>query len=193
MNNVLWSPIDLPKCPIIPSLNLTSNWKYWNFRKLTETAETPYSITTWNKEVKEKYPELINWFELLPIKTLRNVKMNSQIDTVKSHIDFTTPSLDPELWINNQINEPCGYRVLLNGLRKNKLYVIDDNKKIYCNMPEDTDVYVLGHTTTLHGVDEDINRLTFFIHIEVDADRHRSIINRSLEKYSRYVIYKNAN
>jgi hypothetical protein len=56
-------------------------------------------------------------------------------------------------------------------------------------MPEETDVYVLGHTSTIHGVEEDSERLTFFMHLEIDADKHQEILQRSLNKYKEYAIF----
>jgi len=188
-HKLLWCPIDLPKCPVIPSLIMEKNWHFWNFCKITESQQSPYEKSFVKDNIKKTYPELHDWFSLFPYKSIRNIKLNEQVKEVKPHIDFTKPELDPFLYKNNQDNEPCGYRVLLKGSRKNALYVMKGNEKVYCNMPEETDVYVLGHTSTTHGVLEDDNRLTFFIHLEIDEDRHDEILQRSLKKYKEYAIF----
>lgn len=188
MTTVLWCPIDLPKCPQIPKLIPNINWKFWEFAKLTINNENPYHVTDFTDECKKNYPDLVNWFNLFPYKTIRNIKFNHQLSAVIPHIDFTKPELDPDLHQNNRINEPCGYRVFLRGTRKEKLYVVHNGEKIYCNIPQDTDVYVLGHTSTLHGVDDDYNRWTFFTHFEIDQIKHKNLLDRSLQKYKEYAI-----
>lgn len=189
MNNILWCPIDLPKCPVLPVAKIDFKWHFWEVTKLTINNLNPYEVTDFTDEVKKSYPELINWFRLFPYLSIRNVKLNRQISEVKAHIDFTKPELDPMLHKNNAMNEPCGYRILLKGNRKNKLYVVHNEKKIYCEMPDDTDVYVLGHTSTLHGVEEDNDRWTIFMHFEIDNEAHNNLLNRSLLKYKQYAIF----
>jgi len=188
MNNVLWCPIDLPKCPVMPNTKTDFVWHFWEVTKLTINNENPYAVTNFTDEVIQKYPELVEWFKLFPYKSIRNIKFNHQIREVTKHIDFTKPDLDVDLHKNNSENEPCGYRVLLKGSRKNKLYVIHNDKKIYCDMPDDTDVYVLGHTSTLHGVDDDDDRWTIFTHFEIDSSRHDELLAKSFNKYKKYAI-----
>jgi hypothetical protein len=190
MKTLLWCPIDLPKCPIIPDMELDSKFAYWNYTKLTVVAENSYSKTEINDYVKETYPELVSWLELFPYKNIRNLKLNKQLRAVLPHIDFTKPETDLFLHENNARNEPCGYRILLTGTRKNKLYVMHDGEKIYCDMPEETDTYVLGHTSTMHGVDEDEDRWTIFTHFEIDDVLHKTLLIKSLEKYGNLAIYR---
>ena len=188
--SLLWLPIDLPKFPtenldLIPD----THWAYWKFKKLTNSTERLYQKTDIIDDIKIKYPEIVSWFRLFPYKNIRNIKFNLQLSEVGAHIDFTDPSADPELHNNNAVNEPCGYRVLLRGKRSNALYVMNDDKKIYVELPEETDVYILGHTNVLHGVEYDPGRLTLFTHFEIDESLHQLLVEKSLEKYSRYAIY----
>lgn len=186
MNNILWLPIDLPKFPL-PELDMETHtsWAHWDFAKLTTNQETPYSESHFKDDVNSV---LKDWFSNFPYKTIRNIKFNIQKDVVSDHIDFTRPDIDPELHLNNSQNEPCGYRILVRGNRKDSMYVIDNGKKIYAEMPDDTDVYVLGHTSTLHGVDYEPGRVTIFTHFEIDTVKHQLLIERSLEKYKNYAI-----
>lgn len=190
MNNILWCPIDLPKCPVIPYADFDFKWYFWEVSKLTVNHSNPYEITDFTNHIKSSYPELIEWFKLFPYKNIRNIKLNHQISKVKEHIDFTKPELDPLLHKNNSVNEPCGYRIILSGSRKNKLFVIHNEEKIYCDMPIDTDVYVLGHTSTMHGVEDDENRWTIFTHFEIDGVKHKELLQKSLTKYSEYAIIR---
>ncbi len=189
MKNLLWCPIDLPKVPNLFNEGVGEKWGFWNKTNLTEKQETPYDISQWTKHTLETYPEFVKWFECLPYKSIRNIKFNVQMEAVKPHIDFTQPKLNPELFENNVNNEPCGYRILISGKHNNALYVMNNSNKIYCNMPNDTDVYVLGHTSTLHGVNDEIGRETIFVHIEIDKDKHNEILMRSVEKYKTYAIW----
>jgi hypothetical protein len=190
MKTLLWCPIDIPKCPAIPNMELDTIFGYWAYTKLTIVTGESYKETEFTDLTKKTYPELIDWFKLFPYKNIRNIKLNKQMHEVKPHIDFTKPELDLNLHQNNSRNEPCGYRILLRGSRKNKLYVIHNEEKIYCDIPEDTDTYVLGHTSVMHGVDADDDRWTIFTHFEIDDDLHKILLNKSLQKYSNFAIYR---
>ena len=124
-------------------------------------------------------------------KVLNHFKFNIQTSSVATHIDFRNKEEDEELFMNNNENEPCGFRILLQGRRENCLYMKNDRygKKIYCTMPDDTDVYVLRHTDGWHGTEEDLDRQTMFLHIEVDPEKHQELLAKSLTKYGKYAVY----
>lgn len=190
IDSIIWCPIDLPKFPISNlTINTSSEWADWKFSKLTEEKNSPYDISALRPEIIKNFPELVKWFELFPYKTIRNIKYNIQNNNVRPHTDFTNPSKDIELFNNNLQNEPCGYRVLLSGKRSNSLYVMNKEKKIYTVMPDDTDVYVLGHTCTVHGVDKEDGRKTIFLHFEIDQDKHFSLLKKSVEKYNKFAVF----
>lgn len=193
MTQLLWLPIDYPKLPNIDHLlnieYLNEGFAFWKFRRLTTTQTNPYCKSEWDTWTLEHGSTLIDWFKDLPFSNLRNVKLNYQTELVKGHIDFTNPLSDSLLWDNNHKNEPCGYRILINGSRQNCLWVNTSQGNIECNMPEETDVYVLNHTIGIHGVNSDIGRWTIFCHAEIDPDKHRELINQSLLTYSSYAIW----
>ena len=184
-------PIDIPKCPIRLTVNSGFFWGYWEFNKLTQQRDNPYDKSDWTDEAKEKHSELIEWFNYFPYTNIINVKINRQLKEVKPHIDFNRPELHPAMYYNNNENEPCGYRIIINGSRKKGIYVMRGEEKIYCDIPDDTDTYVLGHTTTMHGVDDDDDRITIFAHFEIDAEKNRDLLQRSFEKYGSYAILNN--
>jgi len=97
MSTILWCPIDLPKCPIIPDLQPNIVWHFWEYAKLTLNNENPYAVTNFTDEVMQRYPELVEWFKLFPYKNIRNIKLNHQVSEVRKHIDFTKPELDTRL------------------------------------------------------------------------------------------------
>ena len=190
MNNLLWCPIDIPKFPI-ENFRVQSEfkWNFWNVAKLTDDQSSPYEKTTLSNNIREQYPEFVEWLKNFPYLTIRNIKFNIQVGTVASHIDFTRPDLEPQLHRNNSQNEPCGYRILLNGNRSNRLYIIRNGVKHYVTIPDSTDTYVLGHTNVLHGVDQDTDRITIFTHFEIDSVRHQQLLEKSIQKYGEYAVF----
>jgi hypothetical protein len=191
MRNLLWLPIDYPKLPNIDSLleidNLSETFAFWKFRRLTIGQDSAYAKTDWDPDIAKNYPELVSWFAGLPFLSLRNVKLNFQRKAVAGHIDFTNPHLELNLWNNNHINEPCGYRILIQGSRTHCLWV-DDYTKL-CDMPIETDLYVLNHTAGMHGVSNELGRWTIFCHAEIDSNKHNLLIQKSLIKYGQYAIW----
>lgn len=193
MNKLLWLPIDYPKIPDISPLLISSvlneEFAFWKFLRLTERKESPYEINEWKLWIRNSYPHLVSWIEGLPFSNIRNIKLNFQTSKVKGHIDFVHPDADPELWENNNSNEPCGYRILVKGSRQNCLWVKDQSYT--CNMPETTNVYVINHTEGLHGVNDDEDRWTIFCHGEIDPIQHKILLERSLSRYKKYAIWNN--
>jgi hypothetical protein len=190
MSDLLWLPIDIPKFPI-ENFRVKSKfrWNFWDVTKLTEDRSSPYERTVLTQEIVSEYPELVEWFSNFPYLSIRNIKFNVQRGAVAKHIDFTKPGLEPLLHSNNRLNEPCGYRILLKGSRSNRLYILKDGIKHYVTLPETTDTYVLGHTNALHGVDEDADRLTIFMHFEIDSTRHQRLLAASMKKYAQYAVF----
>jgi len=93
-------------------------------------------------------------------------------------------------------NEPCGYRFIVHG-SKNSLYMCDDamTKKHYCNIPDQTDSWVLNNCSQPHGVDLqkpgiDDQRIIGQITGIVDIDKHQQLLEKSKHKYHQYVVYK---
>lgn len=190
---LLWLPVAFPKFPITDKLlNLyrDEQFAFWSFSRLTEKKNSPYDIADWKQEIKEQFPEIIEWVKFLSIISIRNIKINIQDRSVNSHIDFTMPDKNPNLWNNNNQNEPCGYRVLLKGNSINTLYIINSlGEKVYCRQPDDTNTYLLRHTDGMHGVEDDTRRITVYFHIEINSENHKIILQESLNKYKEYAIY----
>ncbi len=199
---LIWCPIDIPKFPY-PDFDLpggSTRWAYWDFKKITKSVESNldysnpgYAIAEIKSIIYEEYPDLIEWINLFPFKTIRNIKFNTQIEDCLAHIDFSYENCktdaDKELWNNNSINEPCGYRTLISGSKTNMQYAIHNDEKIYTTIPDDTDTFVLNSTTLLHGVDAEPGRKLIYMHFEIDTSANEKLIQSSLEKYSDYAIY----
>jgi len=191
IHEIDWMPIDMPRFPypadlFNPKFDHSHSWK---FDRLTTKSDQRYAPTSLDPELHDRFPLLESWLRHLPYSSLRYVKINFQREPVRPHRDFSKPDLDPELYTNNLSNEPCGYRVLIRGQR-NKLYIIRDGEKIYPTMPDDTDVYVLRQTDTLHGVDDDPGRAVLYAHIEIDPDLNRALLARSHRKYGQFALFR---
>ena len=74
MKTLLWCPIDIPKCPTIPNMELDAIFGYWAYTKLTIVTGESYKETEFTDLTKETYPELIDWFKLFPYKNILNIK-----------------------------------------------------------------------------------------------------------------------
>ena len=55
-------------------------------------------------------------------------------------------------------------------------------------MPADTDCYVTNHTSGWHSVGEDKDRITIYISGFIDKDKHITLLNKSKQKYSEYIV-----
>jgi hypothetical protein len=189
-DDILWMPVDFPKFPR-PDFRWDSEftWNDWHVVKLVEDVDD-YGVTNFRQDMRERYPDIIEWIEQFPYKTIRGAKLNIQINDAEPHKDFIRPHVEPNLYQNNQENEPCGYRVLIAGNRTDSLYVEHEDKRWYPSMPEDTDVYLIGHTTTYHGVEQETDRRTMFLHFEIEPEEHKKLVDRSLLKYKDYIITK---
>jgi hypothetical protein len=49
---------------------------------------------------------------------------------------------------------------------------------------------LLRQTDGIHGVEEDYHRATIFSHLEIDPEKHKKILKRSIEKYSEFAVLR---
>ena len=184
-------PIDmnivLDKQEVIDNFEKTTDYWYWSFEKLTHSKGGKYGKNDFTDKAKEKYPKLVEYISHLPFTHISNVKINIQMEKVTPHIDFVTPKEGLDLYKNNLNNEPCGYRIVVKG--KNDVLKLHINEEVKtCYMPADTDCYVINHTSGKHSIDEDRGRVIVYVSGFIDKDKHLDILNKSIKKYSEYVI-----
>lgn len=195
-------PIDVPKIPRQIAQNfidtLGKHWKdhptsdglYWQFIKLTERKKNWEDVSEFTEYAKTNLSQIVEWIEKnFPYKTLRNVKFNRQVAHTNQHVDYDYPK-DLDLFHNNQNNEPCGYRAVITGSKSGCLYLVNNQgERIYPTLPDTTDTYVIGTTNTLHGVEEESERETLYMHFEIDREEHQKLLERSLEKYREFAVW----
>jgi len=113
---------------------------------------------------------------------------------------FKHTAVEDAIYEHQLANEPVGYRFILSGSRdtlymsKDQRVKLSDDKKHYCTIPEDTDSYVIDNCSQPHGVDPrpgiDDDRIVGFIIGLVKPKEHKELVQRSAEKYKKYVMTK---
>lgn len=162
----------------------------------------------WTDEVLKELPDLINMIESLPFRYISYVSLMSNHETVPPHQDFVHKSEDspvvksgskyPYDWegynylqkeyeAESAIAEPSNYRILLCGERNKSFFVCRNHNldgKTYCQLPSNTDTFAFNNTECFHGADLPSERkLLVFISAWLDFEKHKKLINKSLEKY----------
>jgi hypothetical protein len=215
--------VDIPKFPYsVEELDTHTKsefhafWSYDIFT--TRSGNDPlcrYEVADIKPDIKEKFPALVEWINLFPFKSIRNIQINTQhsINGAQPHIDF-----DPRdklgryteywknhdsvkskfnktmnrLYVNNRLNEPCGYRTILSGIKDDHQYYIYNNQKIHTHMPVDTDTFCLNSTELVHGAEKSEvlgTRKILYMHFEIDKKDHQKILQASLKKYGDLAVY----
>jgi hypothetical protein len=199
MSKLLWVPADLPlfleKKELVEKFHLDyvndKKAKAFDSQQFTEHTDS-YEISPYKQEYLESHKYLIDYItENMPYTDIVNIKIHHQSRQGKTHIDFGSPDKNIELFNHNNSVEPCGYRMVIAGVRQGQLYVErNDGSRVYPTLPESTDWYILGHTNVPHGLDGvDTNRYIIFCHAWIDKEKHDEIVKRSLEKYGDYCVY----
>jgi len=183
-------PINIPRMVPIKWDGMTKgHYAWWDMIKITEETNNRYDESKIKPEFLELNPGFKEWLCHLPIKRLINIKLHMQDKPADAHIDFSKPNENLDLYRVTRANEPCGYRVVINGRSKNTMYIINDKgEKVYTELPSDTNTYVINHTQCIHGTEEDLDRCVMFFQFEVDSQRHTQIINQSRLVYKDYVV-----
>ena len=112
-------------------------------------------------------------------------------------------TITQEMLDHQLANEPIGYRFIVSGSR-DTLYMCNEydyskdmsnQPKHFCNIPNDTDAFLINNCTQPHGVDVkegvDDDRIVGFVLGKVLKSAHESLISKSTDKYSTQVIKKN--
>ena len=185
---ILFIPVDIPPIPKFDILESEAKeFAFWTYQSLTKPSyDIPYSTS----EILVTDERFTKWITHFPYEAVINLKVINNVSKVEPHVDFTKPNDNLRLYHNNLINEPCGYRVIIKGKKQGVLYVINDKgEKVYPEIPEDTDTFLINHTYGIHGAEFEEGRSLLFCHFQIDQKAHRALLVRSLEKYKEYVIY----
>jgi hypothetical protein len=214
MSEVIFTPVDVPPIPqkedILKHFEELDFYVWWGEETLLGLKENnnplgkPQNFTA---RAWHYYPMLVNWIQsYIPCDDFYYIRIARAKHAIPPHIDgnAVNPTHKHHLAITQEAldqileNEPVGYRFIIKGSR-DKLYMCDEydytrdmtwQEKRYCTVPEDTDCFLINNQTQPHGVDEDEeDRLVGFILGKVNPERHKELLDRSVEKYKDYVQY----
>ena len=197
---LMFVPADLPLMPDIDfSMLASQDYGGWEMFKLTKSAKKDkdkYKVQEFFEDFEYKNPNFLEWIKLLPHKGMINVKIHRQdkINGAPLHVDLMYPQRDILHYHHLQVNEPCGYRVIMDGNPNDTTYALNPKgDKVYLNMPKNskTNTYIQNFTTCIHGVEEEIHRDILFFHFMIDPKRHEELIRKSLKRYREYAIFFN--
>jgi len=197
--DILFMPVDLPKFDQCDQLVADFNNEFsahtaqaFESQRLLETTPD-YGISRVRSDLTPSQNAAIEYIQrYLPFTDLVNIKINHMHRQGGIHIDMAEPKRNKELYEHNKLNEPCGYRMVIQGNRYGDLGVVTDDQVIKLpTQPQDTDWYVIQHTHTKHAnvryVDD---RYILFCHGWMDKDKNEELLQRSILKYQNDIIYK---
>lgn len=132
---------------------------------------------------EETFPELVEFIGLLPYKQLIGAALNMHTNYLPAHQDDRdiTGAASPER-----------YNVLLTPHYGQDSFFIarsENSEKIYPKILEQAPVYAFNNKDIYHGADVVLdNRIILVCAGIIDHDQHQQLIDRSVEKFSDYVI-----
>ena len=199
--DILWMPVDIPKFDRCQELidDFTIDWEtnkpeYDVRGQLFLNKKSNYEVSTPKDGLTSSQLAVIEYCKkYLPFTDYINIKIHHiQTTGMEMHVDFGDPTKNESLYEHTQENEPCGYRMVIQGTKSGEVAVSRNDEIIVPRMPEDTDWYSISHTGTLHGtpsnIDDIKDRYVLFVQGWVDKEKNTELITRSLEKYKEYII-----
>jgi hypothetical protein len=133
--------------------------------------------------VLEQFPELVDLLKLLPYQQIVGAALNMHTELLPTHRDrvYSESAISPER-----------YNVLLSPhYGQDSFYLAKDynSKKIYPTILKDYPVYSFNNRDVYHGADVVLDGRLILVCIGIlDNDKHRQLIERSVEKFKEYVI-----
>ena len=199
--DILWMPVDIPKfdrcSELVDDFTIDFDQRNADYDvrgQLFLHKKTNYEISTPKDDLTSSQLAVIEYCKkYLPFTDYINIKIHHiQSTGMVMHIDFGDQTKNPELYKHTQEHEPCGFRMVIQGTKSGDMAINNNDEIIVPRMPEDTDWYLISHTGTLHGTPENINdikdRYGLFVQGWVDKEKHNELINKSIEKYSDYIV-----
>jgi hypothetical protein len=179
MNDLIFLPIEID----IKNTSFSVNKKsYSTFEGLWETKDLT------DEEILSTDINTIT--DQLPYEKITFAKYNTQLNSIPAHVDVKpiwTKTVEEYQHIKK--NEPAGYRVVLIG-DKDSLEIFNGESWKKARLPSVPFAYVINSTNYKHRVLEDKNRQTLYFRGFLNRKKHLDIIEKNLQKYQEYTIYK---
>jgi hypothetical protein len=214
-SDIIFTPIDVPPIPnkekVLERFNAPDFYIWWDEETLLGEKEYNNPLgrpQKWTDAARQNYSELINWIEsYLPFDELYYIRIARAKHEIPPHIDGNAVepthkhhlAILPETLEYCLAHEPIGYRFVIAG-SKDKMYMCKEydytrdmtwQEKHYCHVPDETDCFLIRNQDQPHGVEADSeDRLIGFILGKVNPQKHKDLINQSVNKYAHNVIRK---
>lgn len=135
----------------------------------------------------------LNYFsdiiEQLPYDKISIVMHKFQNSPVGSHLDvYPNMKIDPMELANINDNEPCGYRLVLNG-KDDVLEIFDGVNWLTPKLPSVPCCYLINSTRLRHRVKDDPGREVLYFRGIINKDRNQELIEKSLKVYKDHAVY----
>lgn len=189
--NIRYLPVDIP---ILENLDF-SGIDCEDLSKKLHVKDwfDPIYVLTEENQIKENFAKknrhFIEWLKYLPLKKWSYASVQFQKKSIKEHLDMRIPNDNLEFYRNLHRNEPCGYRIVLNGTKEDIMYLVDDyGKKIYTKLPDTTNTYLINYTQGIHGTEDDVGRSVLLPAFFIDDKKHKQLVEKSIKKYGDYII-----
>ena len=165
-------------CALI-SRNSVTDW-----RDATQVfADHTDSDLFYAPNVKEIFPELIEFVHTLPYKEIIGAVLNL-------HTEYLPPHQDE--FINLNVDGPERYNVLLTPHYEQESFFICKDKnseKIYPKILKEYPVYAFSNNKVFHGADKVLKERIILICAGIlDEEKHDKLVKASSEKFKDYVI-----
>jgi hypothetical protein len=192
--NLLFTPIDLDISSIPVSeinfsrANLTQS-PFWKVDQLLDNPHPYTGINKWRTDLDFPRTIIKDFVMQLPFIELYSVRINVQTTIVEPHFDVNVKYTPLKYYTEYDKSEPCGYRFVLSG-SSTALKIHDKGIISTAETPSVPGAYLINSTTGLHSVHSDVGRMSLYIRGKINEQLHVKFIERSLEKYSNYAIWK---
>jgi hypothetical protein len=179
MSTILFLPIDIDLSTLSftqkdRSVQLTDFNPYWDSTPIDQ-----------NSIIENRFYDILNQ---LPFSKITTMTHKIQQKAVGKHVDvYPSMKFAPGEFEHIKANEPCGYRLVLKG-KEDSLEIFDGSNWITAITPSVPCCYLLNSTVGHHRVKDDPNREIIYIRGFVNPERHKRLIEKSLEKYQDHAI-----
>jgi hypothetical protein len=175
-------------------------WNSFRIHVPSGETENPYETQVddvdwnWTTEAQVLCPQLIEYIkQYLPFKKFKYITAISSNGSVPLHLDLTD-NLTEEEKLYYKENDPCFYRLLLDGeMHKDSFYVYTKSLgKVYCTVPDSSPGWAMGSYSCAHGNDETVpnQKLLLYVMGDLDLERHQDLIDRSYKIYKEFAVVK---
>lgn len=125
----------------------------------------------------------------LPYDKISMVMHKFQNKPVGSHLDvYPNMRISAEELDNIKDNEPCGYRIVLNG-KDDVLEIFNGKEWLTPKLPSTPCCYLINSTQLRHRVKDDPGREILYFRGIINKTRNQELIEKSLKLYKDYAVY----